>query len=54
MKRKMVVIPAVAFAMYALSHQPTQSADAVSRGWNSLTAGSGSVMNGFFTFVGRL
>ena len=54
MKKKMVVVPAVAFAMYAVSHQPTQSADAVSKGWSQLSSGSGSVMDGFFKFVGRL
>jgi hypothetical protein len=54
MNKKIVVVPAVAFAMYAMSHQPAQSADAVSKGWSQLTSGSGSVMNGFFTFVGRL
>jgi hypothetical protein len=54
MNKKMVAVPAVAFAMYAMSHQPAQSAEAVSKGWNQLTAGSGSVMNGFFTFVGKL
>ena len=54
MNKKMVAVPAVAFAMYAMSHQPAQSAEAVSKGWNQLTSGSGSVMNGFFTFVGKL
>jgi hypothetical protein len=52
--KKLVVFPAVAFAMYAVSHQPTQSADAVSKGWNHLSSGSGSVMDGIFKFVGRL
>lgn len=53
MNRK-VAIPAVVLAVYAMSQQPTESADAVSKGWTQVTTGSGSVMEGFFTFVDRL
>jgi hypothetical protein len=52
--KKLVVIPAVAFAMYAISHHPDQSATGVSKGWSQVSAGSGSVMDGFFKFVGKL
>jgi len=50
----MVTIPAVAFALYAMAHEPTQSADAVSKGWGQLTDGTGTVTDGFFQFVSRL
>jgi hypothetical protein len=53
MNRK-VAIPAVVLAMYAMSQQPTESADAVSKGWTQVTAGSNGFMEGFFTFVNRL
>lgn len=53
MNRKMV-IPAMVVALYAMAQEPAQSADAVSRGWNQLSSGSGDVMEGFFTFVNRL
>jgi len=52
--KKLVVIPAVAFAMYAVSHHPAQSAAGVSKSFSQLSSGSGSVMDGFFKFVGRL
>lgn len=52
--KKLVVIPAVAFAMYAVSHHPDQSASGVSKGWSQVSHGGGSVMDGFFKFVGRL
>jgi hypothetical protein len=52
--KKLVVIPAVAFAMYAVSHHPDQSATGVSKGWSQVSAGSGSLMDGFFKFVGKL
>ena len=54
MNKKLVVIPAVAFAMYAVSHHPEQSAAGVSKSFSQLSSGSGSVMDGFFKFVGRL
>lgn len=53
MNRK-VAIPAVVLAVYAMSQQPAESADAVSKGWDQVTTGSGDVMEGFFTFVNRL
>jgi hypothetical protein len=52
--KRMVTASAVAFALYSMSQQPTQSADAVSKGWGQLTQGTGSVTNGFFQFVNRL
>ena len=52
--KRIVAVPAVAFALYAMAHQPTQSADAVSKGWGQLTSGTGSLTDGFFTFVNRL
>ena len=53
MNRKLA-IPAAVVALYAMSQQPTESADAVSRGWDQVTVGSGDVVEGFFTFVNRL
>ncbi|HEY2831004.1 MAG TPA: hypothetical protein VGJ14_01155 [Sporichthyaceae bacterium] len=52
--KRMVAIPAVAFALYSMAQEPAQSADAVSKGWDQLTQGTGSVTDGFFTFVNRL
>lgn len=52
--KRMVTIPAVAFALYAMAHAPTQSADAVGKGWGQVTEGTGSLTDGFFTFVNRL
>ncbi|MGQ0846201.1 MAG: hypothetical protein ACT4QF_18930 [Sporichthyaceae bacterium] len=54
MKNRKVVIPAAILAVYAMAQQPAQSADAVSKGWDQVTVGSGSVVEGFFTFVNRL
>lgn len=53
MNRKLA-IPAAVVAMFAMSQQPTESADAVSKGWDQVTVGSGDVVQGFFTFVNRL
>jgi len=52
--KRMVTVSAVAFAIYSMAHEPTQSADAVSKGWGQLTDGTGSVTDGFFQFVNRL
>ena len=44
----------ILFVAVALATRPVQSADAVHQTWDGVFGGTGSVLDGFFTFIGHL
>ncbi len=53
-KHPVVLVLLVVFLLVSLTQEPTRSAEAVGEAWNGIVSGTGSFIDGFFTFVESL